>query len=246
MLIVLVYMSRTLVLLSILATIGVNALANILPINNITTGEVSDIYDNYFTPAGFTFSIWSIIYLALIIFGFWQLKRENIVHHNVAAAIIVNGIANMLWIVCWHYQLIPLTMVLMLVILASLVYINIQINGLSRWIRIPFRLYFGWICVAAIANGAALLVYFGWSGHPIDEPYWGSAMVAAAGILGLYLIFTRGYVIPAFVIAWGVFGIYMQQQFLDRAIMYQYVCIAVLVVLLGTSGWKFVQSRFVS
>jgi hypothetical protein len=40
----------------------VNALANILPINGLTTGEVSDSYINLFTPAGFTFSIWGLIY----------------------------------------------------------------------------------------------------------------------------------------------------------------------------------------
>jgi hypothetical protein len=36
--------------------VTVNALANILPINGIETGAVSDSYPNLFAPAGITFS----------------------------------------------------------------------------------------------------------------------------------------------------------------------------------------------
>jgi hypothetical protein len=49
---------RWLILGSIILMIAVNALANILPINNITTGAVSDSYPVLFTPAGYVFSIW--------------------------------------------------------------------------------------------------------------------------------------------------------------------------------------------
>ena len=48
------------------AMIAANALANILPINQLNTGQISAFYPNYFVPAGFTFSIWGIIYLLLI------------------------------------------------------------------------------------------------------------------------------------------------------------------------------------
>ena len=36
----------------------VNYLANALPIGGNTTGALSDLYPNLFTPAGLTFSIW--------------------------------------------------------------------------------------------------------------------------------------------------------------------------------------------
>ena len=44
-------------LLGFLGTVIVNALANILPLNGITTGELSDLYPNLFVPAGLTFAI---------------------------------------------------------------------------------------------------------------------------------------------------------------------------------------------
>ena len=43
-----------------------NTLANTLPINGFTTGELSALYPNLFVPAGFTFSIWGVIYLLLM------------------------------------------------------------------------------------------------------------------------------------------------------------------------------------
>ena len=54
--------------LAFLAVIVVNYLAVTLPIGGMTTGALSDLYPNLFTPAGLTFSIWGLIYL--MVFGF--------------------------------------------------------------------------------------------------------------------------------------------------------------------------------
>lgn len=48
---------KVLIVVSFLAMVVVNALANILPINGIDTGAVSDSYPNLFAPTGLTFSI---------------------------------------------------------------------------------------------------------------------------------------------------------------------------------------------
>lgn len=50
----------------------VNGLANILPLNNLSTGEISDRFQVFFVPAGYVFSIWGLIYLGLIAFGIYQ------------------------------------------------------------------------------------------------------------------------------------------------------------------------------
>ena len=60
-------------LVGYLRTIVVNGLANALPMNNRTTGELSDMYPNLFVPAGLTFSIWGLIYLLLAIFVIYQM-----------------------------------------------------------------------------------------------------------------------------------------------------------------------------
>lgn len=53
--------------LSFFAMIAVNALANILPFNGMNTGEISNLYNVLFTPAGYVFSIWGVIYIAVFI-----------------------------------------------------------------------------------------------------------------------------------------------------------------------------------
>lgn len=49
--------------------VTLNALSITLPLGGMTTEQLSDKYDNPFTPIGFTFSIWSIIYTLLLIFS---------------------------------------------------------------------------------------------------------------------------------------------------------------------------------
>ena len=73
---------KIMVLVFYVLMIGVNALANILPINNLTTGEVSDSFPNLFAPTGLTFSIWGVIYLLLGIYSFYQLFSKTIMNHT--------------------------------------------------------------------------------------------------------------------------------------------------------------------
>ena len=168
------------------AMIAVNAMANALPINGIDTGAVSDAYPNLFAPAGLTFAIWGLIYLllagyTLYQFGLFQgdksiVKTELL--RKVDIVFSISSLANFCWIFSWHYRIIPLSMVLMLVILACLMYINgiIKKEQLSNkeklFIKLPFSVYFGWITVATIANMTVLLVDIGWNGFGISEPIW--------------------------------------------------------------------------
>jgi hypothetical protein len=60
------------VAVSFLVMLAANALANILPFNGLTTGEISDRFPNLFAPAGITFSIWGLIYLTLAVYTIYQ------------------------------------------------------------------------------------------------------------------------------------------------------------------------------
>ena len=56
------------------ATIIVNS-ANIIPLGGVTTGELSDLYGNLFTPAGYMFSIYGVICLILAVFSYYLKAR---------------------------------------------------------------------------------------------------------------------------------------------------------------------------
>ena len=166
--------------------VAVNALANILPINGITTGEVSDSYPDLFAPAGFTFSIWAVIYLLLGAFVVYQarglLSRSQVpegILKKVSIFFASSSIFNMVWIFAWHYRQIGLSLIIMLLIFASLAVIYVRLGrkkNLFReeflFVHVPFSVYFGWISVATIANVTAYLVSIGWQGWGLPDAFW--------------------------------------------------------------------------
>ncbi|HEX7433051.1 MAG TPA: hypothetical protein VF326_05295, partial [Anaerolineaceae bacterium] len=94
------------VIVTILVTLVINGLANALPINNLTTGQISDSFHVYFVPAGYVFAIWGLIYLGLIAFAIFQAlpsQRENPRLRATGWWISLGGLANSAWIFLWQY-----------------------------------------------------------------------------------------------------------------------------------------------
>lgn len=222
-------------LIILLGVITVNALANILPINGVTTGEVSAQFDNYFTPAGFTFSIWSLIYLGLLVFAVYQFFSKSYNPEVIGSIFVVNGIANVSWILAWHYGYFTLTVLLMGVLLGTLVLINLRIKESSGVVKLPFRIYLGWICVATVANLAVYLKYLDTSIFDDAEVTWAILFVIIAGGLGVAMLVKKGWVPTTLTIAWGIGGIYSKQVEFGQANTYQMVCLIVLIALILSS-----------
>ena len=165
-------------LIGFLGTVIVNGLANALPLNNKTTGELSDQYPNLFVPAGLTFSIWGVIYVLLAIFVIYGLivaikkdTQKSSFIDNIGILFFISCLANIGWIFAWHYEILPLSLFLMLLLLGSLITIYLRLRiGKSDAIAIekyfthlPVSVYLGWITVATIANITALLVNMNWN-----------------------------------------------------------------------------------
>jgi len=214
-------------LLFYVATLAVNALANILPFNGLTTGEVSDSFRNLFAPAPITFSIWGVIYLLLGIFVIYQMgwtaggkRGVSRVTTDIGALFIVASSANMAWIYFWHYQELALTLLFMLVLLLSLIGIFLKLKDSRRErtglqsiaVDLPFSIYLGWVSVATIANFAAFFVSIEWDAFGISPQLWTVAVMVVAVLLGLLaLIRNRDYVY-ALVVVWAFAGIYLQHR----------------------------------
>ena len=190
-------------LFAFLATIAVNAMANALPINGKTTGELSDLYPNLFVPAGLTFSIWGLIYLLLAAFIVYQVaapgRNAADFLQRIGPLFILASAANIGWIFLWHYQRVPASLVVMLVLLASLmaIYLRLEIGvQASSWrekllVQLPFSVYLGWITVATIANVTAVLVHSGWDRFGASEQFWTVVVLAVATAITLAVLFTR-------------------------------------------------------
>lgn len=200
--------------LALLAVIYVNYLANSLPINGKTTGELSGFYPNYFVPAGITFSIWGIIYLLLIVYVVqsWLVKPNSSTPFKSDRYVwfILSSFGNAGWIFAWHYQLIWLSMGLMLLLLFSLIRLYLLTRN-DRWtLRVPSSIYLGWITVATIANATTLLVDLGWKGGFLSEPAWAIIMMTIAVALSSFIRFRHNDPYFQAVILWAIFGIYLK------------------------------------
>ncbi len=207
-----------------LIMIIVNSLANILPINGQGTGQVSDLYPNLFAPAGLTFAIWGVIYLLLAVFtlyllGFFQGNKSEVkaeILSRIGIVFSISSIVNALWIFSWHYHLIPLSMVLMLVILVCLISINLMIKGERLtdrekfFVKLPFSVYFGWITVATIANATTLLVALGWNGFGISEQTWAIVIIIIGMLIGSATMLRNNDISYGLVLIWAYVGIWIK------------------------------------
>jgi hypothetical protein len=244
-------------ILGFIAVLAGNYLAATGALNNQTTGAASDRYPNLFTPAGFTFSIWGIIYLLLLTFIIIQtttLFRKNAANSSAIEAIgpwfFISCVANTSWLYAWHYDNIPLSMAIMLALLASLLQIYLRLGigrtGASRTVRLgihlPFSVYLGWITVATIANASILLVSQGWGGWGISPANWAAVMIAAGVVIGLSMLFLRRDLGYALVLVWAFYGIWsarsVEGQEAAPVASAALMAIIALVVSTAVAGWK--------
>ena len=210
------------VIVAFIGTVVVNALATLLPINGLTTGELSDRYEIFITPAGYVFSIWSIIYLGLMAYTIYQAlpsQRTNPRLRSIGWVFILSCITNMGWIFVWHYEMVPASLALMAVILIPLIMIYLRlapspdarfshVTAAERWaVHIPFRIYLGWITVASIVNTTVILDYFGWSGGGIAPELWTAIILSVGTVIALLFTVGRRDWVYGMVIVWAFAGI---------------------------------------
>jgi translocator protein len=229
--------------LALLVVLMVNTLASVLPINGMNTGQISDLYPSLFTPAGFTFSVWSVLYLLQIGFAVVQfrIKDENY-FKELSLWFWLTCLANVSWILVWHHLFTAASVAVMLVLLYSLarIFLLLQRNQVKKgiewiFIKLPFLFYFSWICVATIANISALLVSLQWGGAFLSPEYWTIVMIGVAALLGLVIAYR--YKEPAFllILMWAFFGIYSRWIETDHELIASAARIAG-VILAGMMG----------
>jgi hypothetical protein len=238
-------------LLGFLGTIIVNGLANALPLNNRNTGELSDLYPNLFVPAGLTFSIWGLIYLLLAIFVVYHLvsafrKTSEMPAFSARIGILffISCLANIGWIFAWHYEILPLSLFFMLIILACLlaIYLRLDIGKSSAanqekyMVHLPLSVYLGWITIATIANVTALLVKANWNNFGLGEPFWTMLVIVVGIAIALAVIFTRKDIFYALVVDWAILGILIKRLTVDAVPVQSVVITAIIGLVLITLG----------
>lgn len=250
--------------LTLILTVFFNYLSNTDFFGGKTIGEISKKYDTLFTPAGYAFSIWGIIFLMLFAFvGFqWYIlykfkdsesdydNSENIfikTIHQTGFWLVVANIFNAAWVYVWLNEYSGLSVLVMFILLYSLIQLTINLR-LEIWdapVRIiafvwwPIVIYLGWIMVAFIANISSFLVSTGWQGEPLFASTWTVLMIIIATGLYLFLIATRNLRETAMVGVWALVAITYRQWEAEPAIAYVALACAILLFLVSSfHGYK--------
>lgn len=239
--------TRLLMILSLVLTLVVNVLANALPINGLTTGEISDCFPILFVPAGYVFSIWGLIYLALIGFAIFSITPRGIQDEQIDAIawwFVAANLFNTAWILLWHNLEFPLTLIAIFGLLISLVAIYLML-GVGKGertrfekllVEAPFSIYLGWATVAVVANVTQVLYSIGWRGAPFSELAWAVIMLVVAAVLGLLMIFLRKEVAYPLVLTWAFIGIWVKQG-QEPLVAVTALVIGVLLAVLALGRW---------
>lgn len=205
-------------ILSLAAALVFNFLATNLPLNNLTTKEISDSFDIYFVPASYVFSIWGLIYLGLLGFAIFQAlpdQRDDERLARIDGWFMLSNFANALWLVCFHYQQFFASLFFMLLLLVSLINIfnKLEIGRKKmarawRWaVEIPFSVYLGWITVATIANVTQVLDYAGWNRFGISEEMWFLIVTIVIVFISALMSFRCRAFEYVLVLVWALVGI---------------------------------------
>lgn len=241
--------------LAVATVLYINYLANALPLNGRTPGQLSDQYPNLFVPAGLTFSIWGAIYLVLLL---WVGRQAiALLTGQEAPGAVKAGwwflatcLLNIAWLFAWHWEQLPLSVAIMIALLYSLVRLNAAIgNGVSagsaweKWTaHLVFGLYQGWITVALIANITALLVGTGWRGGILSESDWAIILVEVGAALAVVMVWRFNHLFHGVAVIWALYGIYLKRM-AEGSSDSAYVAWAAIAGMVIVAGFVVLQAR---
>ena len=210
--------------LTLVFALVMNYLSGTTVFGSKNVGQISEMFPNLFTPAGYAFAIWGLIYLLLIAFVVHQWialfrKKEDTHLRKIGLRFTMANLANGFWVIAWLNLYIGFSAILMLILLISLIGITLKLRlelgeapkriiALVWW---PITIYLGWIIVAAVTNITVLLVSQGWDGGSISPETWTIVMIAIATLIYSLLIYFRNMREAALVGIWALIAIAVKQ-----------------------------------
>ena len=211
-------MRAFLVLAATLGVIVFNWLAATGQLGGIDTSAVSAKYTTLVTPAGYAFSIWSLIYLGLVAFSVYQLLPANVARfRRIRSLYILSCALNCAWLYFWHSEQI----IVCFAIIVALCLTLLAINGIVRepeslvdgWIvKGTFGIYFGWVTAATLVNFAIMLKFLDSLGSADTETMLAVVLIVLAAALAVLVrIKLTNYFFPLS-IAWALTAIAVKQS----------------------------------
>ena len=225
-----------------LIVLVMNFLIDKLPVNGVYTAQVSDSYPNLFTPSGYVFAIWGVIYLMALLFVAYQIRPSQMSSPYIGKIgwlYLGSALLNSSWLIVFHYSygipllyLVSTALLVLLIVDLATIYRRLDIGGsevphreFKLAVHVPMSLYLGWISVATIA-GIASAINAVIPGISVEIQSIVTAIMLFATLgLTLYMLWARRDLAFGAVVIWAVAGISLKQA--DNPI----ISIAALIVL---------------
>lgn len=222
-----------------------NYLANTGSFFPATVAEISQRYPSLFTPAGYAFSIWSVIFAGCIGFTIfqWHLvynSKNTLIIKQTGIWFLVSNLCNAAWLVAWTTNNIGYSVILIMALLLSLcrlvVRLRLELDQVSKKVIVlvwwPITIYTGWVMVASIACIAAWLVSVNWNGWNVAESTWAIAMLVIAGIIYILLVTNRHLREAAMVGIWAFIAIAVKQWHDNNAVAVAAILVSIILLVI--------------
>jgi hypothetical protein len=212
--------SRWLTLLIVLIHILYNNLYDII-VPNTALKIITDKYRSLFVPANYAFSIWGVIYIAILAYCVYQLlpsQKDKPFYDRINPPLMISMFLGMVWGIVFRESMITISMVVILFSFLTAYVCLMRVHKSYKnkehgiWIIFPFSIYVGWLTAATFASLSLWLVYLDWHGGMIGDVYWTILLITAASLLGFAISFFYYDFFYALVIAWADFAIYIQRR----------------------------------
>jgi hypothetical protein len=212
-------------------------------------GSVANAYPSPVLAAGWTFSIWALIYLGFLAYAGFQLlpgQRGRRVHRRSGWWLAVSALANMAWIGAFgaEHLLLAETVLILLAVVLTVVFVRLSADpaesGVEQIVfRLPVSLYTGWVAAALVQGTLTTGV---WIGLPSD----GALTVVASIVLLVGLTLTVVAVVSsatgiaglAAAVVWALAGVVAN----DRPIAVALVSVAALAFVAATAIRRITRS----
>lgn len=183
--------------------------------------DISDKYATLLTPAGYAFSIWSLVYVLLIVFVVYQARdvihprKDNDLPQKIGPWFVVANICNGVWTYIFVSEAVGLSVVVLLILTGSLYMVlrrlkiavdNPQLKTIACvwW---PLMLYTGWVTVATVVNIASWLE----SIQITLTALFANMVLIGLGAVLLTLLLVRNVRELLLACVWGIVAIGVQQ-----------------------------------
>lgn len=223
-----------------IVTIVFNSLAAAGYVNGVRPSDISDRYSTVVTPAGYAFSIWSLIYLGIIAFSIFQALPSQLERfRKVRTLYIASCLLNCAWIFFWHNNQIAVSFVIIVLLLATLILMLVRLGGCmtiaETWLtQAPFGIYAGWVTVATIANLAIMLAFLNVRMSPTTQNIFAVILILFGALAAVIVrVKLQNFFYPL-AVAWGVTAIAVKQSGNTPIVVAAAIAVIVGLVTAGT------------